>query len=294
LSSVTFDFTNEVFVNQNGNSLGVQVSNSFGKAQYINGLYGWIRIVISVTNGISKDDELWLYYGDSENTEGLGLWQTGESLYVWGIQLEEGDFASELTETSDSPIRDRSANRKNWATGLSSAGTTGSKIAMLKYNESSEFRKITAQAFLDRKLGRQFDCRNEVIVEPPSPMIELQYCPSFGAQSPSNPIYTNGTIVFNYSVLNDSSMEYWITNQLEVEISDGRKLYRTRPESQTWNGKFSISGFTSRGTGTETYTVTFRLKDYYGNTVPNSEASLFFYHRYADLPSPFDTLTSCT
>lgn len=183
-------------------------------------------------------------------------------------------------------------NRVNWALGLSDGGATGSKIAMLRYYDSSEFKKITAEAFLDRKVGRQFDCKNEVIVEPNPPKVVLQLCPQFA--NGLDVIYSNGTIVFNYSIENDANMEYWITDLLEVEINDGRKLYRYRPESHTWQGKFSISGFASGvGTSSRAYTVTFRLKDYYGKSISESESTVSFLHTFSEALSDYDTLNSC-
>jgi hypothetical protein len=77
---------------------------------------------------------------------------------------------------------------------------------------------------------------------------------------------------------------------MEVEVSDGRKFYRYRPEAAKWGGKFSISGFTSMGTGDKAYTVTFRLLNYYGKTVKDSESFVTFTHQYASLPSSLDSL----
>jgi hypothetical protein len=182
-------------------------------------------------------------------------------------------------------------NRQNWAMGLSAAGERGSRHALLQYTTDSAFRKITAEAFLDRQVGRQFDCKNELVVEPSPPKVSLTYCNSFDL---NEIVYTNGTIVFNYSIVNEENMEYWIADLLEVELSDGSKFYRYRPESSNWSGKFSISGFTSDGSEPKPYTVTFRLKNYYGKTIENSEASVSFIHKFVDISAPFDTINSCT
>ena len=94
-------------------------------------------------------------------------------------------------------------------------------------------------------------------------------------------------------------MEYWITDQMEVEVSDGRKLYRYRPENNKWKnntayGQFAISGFTSAGDGVKSYIVTFRLLNYYGKVIPESEISIPFAHKYASLPSATNSLENCT
>jgi hypothetical protein len=82
---------------------------------------------------------------------------------------------------------------------------------------------------------------------------------------------------------------------MEVEVSDGRKLYRYRPESDRWLGsngfnQFVISGFTSDGSDKKTYTVTFRLLNYYKKVIPGSETSVTFVHQYAGLPVSSDTI----
>jgi hypothetical protein len=71
-------------------------------------------------------------------------------------------------------------------------------------------------------------------------------------------------------------------------------LYRYRPESHTWQGKFSISGFASGvGTSSRAYTVTFRLKDYYGKSISESESTVSFLHTFSEALSAYDTLDSC-
>jgi len=188
------------------------------------------------------------------------------------------------------------ANRQNWAASLTAAG---SRNALLKYSTSSEFRKITAEAFLDRKVGLQFDCKNEEIVEPYIPQVKLTYCLDFV----NSTVYSNGTIIFNYTILNSENMNYWITDRMEVEVSDGRKLYRYRPEAAKWKqtvsphgefGQFKISGFTSEGIAAKQYTVTFRLLNYYGKVISGSELSVSFSHQYAGLSAETNSLTTCT
>lgn len=184
------------------------------------------------------------------------------------------------------------ASRQNWAASLTAAG---SRHALLNYSTSSEFRKITAEAFFDQKVGLQFDCKNELIIEPPTPRVRLTYCLDF----PSSTVYSNGTVIFNYSIENAPNMEYWITDQMEVEVSDGRKLYRYRPENNKWKnntayGQFAISGFTSEGDGVKQYIVTFRLLNYYGKVIPESQISIPFAHKYASLPSATNSLENCT
>ncbi|NBR25186.1 MAG: hypothetical protein EBU08_15705, partial [Micrococcales bacterium] len=184
------------------------------------------------------------------------------------------------------------ANRQNWARSLTAAG---SRHALLNYSTSSEFRKITAEAFLNRKVGLQFDCKNELIIQPLIPQVKLTYCADFV----NSTVYSNGTIIFNYTIVNSNNMEYWITDQMEVEVSDGRKLYRYRPEAMKWKsgtnyGQFKISGFTSDGTAGKAYTVTFRMLNYYGKVIPGSEISIAFTHKYASLPSATNSLTDCT
>jgi hypothetical protein len=181
------------------------------------------------------------------------------------------------------------ANRQNWARSLTAAG---SRHALLNYSTSSEFRKITAEAFLDRKVGLQFDCKNELIAEPSKPKIELYYSNTF--TNTTNGVLSNGSIIFNYGITGAENMDYYITDLMEVEVSDGRKLYRYRPEAIKWkNGnynQFIISGFTSEVTGLKAYTVTFKLLNYYGKTVTGSEASVAFTHRYVSLVNPTNSL----
>jgi len=152
---------------------------------------------------------------------------------------------------------------------------------------------------LDRKVGLQFDCKNEEIVEPYIPQVQLTYCLDFV----NSIVYSNGTIIFNYTILNSENMNYWITDRMEVEVSDGRKLYRYRPEAAKWKqtvsphgefGQFKISGFTSEGIAAKQYTVTFRLLNYYGKVISGSELSVSFSHQYAGLSAETNSLTTCT
>ena len=182
------------------------------------------------------------------------------------------------------------ANRQNWARSLTAAG---SRHALLNYSTSSEFRKITAEAFLDRKVGLQFDCKNELIDEPSKPKVELYYSNTFA--DTTNGVLSNGSIIFNYGITGAEYMDYYITDLMEVEVSDGRKLYRYRPEATKWKSgnynQFKISGFTSEVTGLKAYTVTFKLLNYYGKTVIGSEASVAFTHQYVSgLPAPTNSL----
>ena len=292
---VVYDFDNDEFVDRTtGTGIGTTVVFSDGYATRETARNGWTRIIITITNGVTSGDILWLYYGNSgEAVDNFAYWPISKGMLIWGIQFEEGTSANPPTVSFDAPVNNSAQNRRNWATGLSAAGANGSRIAMLSYDLSSEFRKITAEAFFDRELGRQFDCKNEIIVVPAAPKVKLQVCDSFNS-SVDEVVYTNGNIIFNYSIENETNMEYWIADRLEVEISDGRKFFRYRPEATFWNGKFFVSGFGSVGSEPKFYTATFRLKNYYGKVIPESEVTVSFNHKFVEVPFSFDTISSCS
>lgn len=177
------------------------------------------------------------------------------------------------------------ANRQNWAIGLSAEG---SRHAILQYNTSSEFRKITADAFFDMKAGRQFDCKDEYVTEPNYPKVSLSYSDEFSNSSFEDPIYSNGSIVFNFTTENAQNMEYWTTDLLEFEVSDGRGEYFYRPDNMTSK---VISGFVSDGTDAKQYTVTVRLLDFYGKPIPDSENSVTFWFKYLSTAGTYDSLS---
>lgn len=186
-------------------------------------------------------------------------------------------------------------NRLYWASDFAARGITASKIATFSYYTDSEFRKITAEAFFDRKLGRQFDCKNEIVNEPSAPKCSIVYTPSFV----DDIVFSNGTIVFNYQIVNPQNMDYWIANLMEIEVSDGRKFYRYGPENPRWAinnqygeyGQFAISGFVSEGSNEKQYSVSFRLLDYYRKPIAGSETTLSFRHKYG-LPTQVTTIYS--
>lgn len=176
------------------------------------------------------------------------------------------------------------ANRQNWAIGLSAEG---SRHAILQYNTSSEFRKITADAFFDMKAGRQFDCKDEYVTEPDYPKVSLSYSDEFSNSSFDDPIYSNGSIIFHFTTENGENMEYWTTDLLEFTVSDGRGEYFYRPDNITSK---TISGFVSDGTDSKQYTVTVRLLDFYGKSIPNSENSVTFWFKYLSTAGAYDSL----
>lgn len=177
------------------------------------------------------------------------------------------------------------ANRQNWAIGLSAEGN---RHAILQYNTSSEFRKITADAFFDMKAGRQFDCKDEYVTEPAYPKVSLSYSDEFSNSSFEDPIYSNGSIIFHFTTENAQNMEYWTTDLLEFEVSDGRGEYFYRPDNMTSK---VISGFVSNGTDAKQYTVTVRLLDFYGKPIPDSENSVTFWFKYLSTAGTYDSLS---
>jgi hypothetical protein len=176
------------------------------------------------------------------------------------------------------------ANRQNWAIGLSAQG---SRHAILQYNTSSEFRKISADAFFDMKAGRQFDCKDEYVIEPEYPKVLLDYSDVFSNSSFEDPIYSNGNIIFHFTTENAENLEYWTTDMLEIVVNDGRGEYLYRPDNLTSK---TISGFVSDGVDAKQYTVTVRLLDFYGKEIPNSENSVSFWFKYLNTAGAYDTL----
>jgi hypothetical protein len=59
--------------------------------------------------------------------------------------------------------------------GASGTSAVNKKYALLKYNELSAFRKITARSFFNMPIGNEFDCRTEDRVRYAKPIVSLIY-----------------------------------------------------------------------------------------------------------------------
>jgi hypothetical protein len=79
--------------------------------------------------------------------------------------------------------------------GASGTSAVNKKYALLKYNELSAFRKITARAFFNMPIGNEFDCRTEDRIRYAKPIVSLIY--------PLNTqrVFTPGRCEFNAGIL---------------------------------------------------------------------------------------------
>lgn len=106
----------------------------------------------------------------------------------------------------------RCRNGKNSFDFNSNIGT------LLKYDENSEFRKITMRAFFNMPSGQAFDCREETIAAVALPQFVVQ-SPIEGStyKETSNP---NRPLVVKYSITNQENIGYYKIKQVNIYIDN--------------------------------------------------------------------------
>ena len=90
------------------------------------------------------------------------------------------------------------------------------KYALLRYDENSEFRKLTARAFFTMPTGRQFDCRDESFVSPALPQFSM-VSPTSGS-TVNNPALPEGTLPSDYDFYRTLLVRFSVTNEGNLSL----------------------------------------------------------------------------
>jgi len=200
--------------------------------------------------GFQNADPFWIVY-EHPNKRVAGQVHVAR---FWAGQ--EGD-ASAWHEWSAAVSEDRRTEIASALAALGSAesgGVTGCcrgsyytdpydhAYTLLKYDENSEFRKITTRAFLTMKTGRgDFDCRREEIASPLTPSFQVIY-PLSGsiAKNPVVPAEASPAdydffknIVVNFNILNGDNLTLSEFNAVKIRATlDNRKVVETNINSR--------------------------------------------------------------
>lgn len=150
--------------------------------------------------------------------------------------------------------------------------------ALLKYNENSEFRKITMGAFFKMPVGNSFDCREENIVGVALPQIEILN-PLSGqeikeTENPSRPL------TIRFKILNQENLGHYNIVQANVYIDN--RLRSTISVNMT---EFTIDGIEDGRR-----TLKMEMIDYNGNLVAGTQKIVIFGYQYIE-PERSDDFT---
>lgn len=140
---------------------------------------------------------------------------------------------------------------------------------LLKYDENSEFRKITLRAFFNMPEGQQFDCRAEELTN-----IAL---PKFSITSPRNGQTIrqsddpNRTLTVKYSLLNEQNAQYYKIRQINVFLDN-------RLRSTT---SINVKELVLAGISDGRHTLKMEMLDDDGKLVAGTQAIVLFGYEYA-------------
>lgn len=139
--------------------------------------------------------------------------------------------------------------------------------ATLRYDNISEFRKITARSFFEMPVGVPFDCRAEKIEDPSVPKLtikvgSLNLDPTAGAT-----LMSNGTINYTVSIANDRNLAFYNASTIRFSVQKGSVA-----DDSVTPVSFPLCQLTAqiRGFSSGQYTITASLYDLNGNIINNS------------------------
>ena len=185
---------------------------------------------VSGLSGFQNADPFWIIYRHPNRK----VTRDPHIAKIWNTQLSDFENWSEWTFARDP---DGQARMDEWVASL--AGTTapdGSqddccggccrgqlytepydfKYALLRYDENSEFRKITARAFFTMPTGQEFDCRDEAFASPALPQFSM-ISPISGA-TVNNPPLPEGTLRSDYDFYRTVSVRFNVTDEGNLSL----------------------------------------------------------------------------
>jgi hypothetical protein len=140
---------------------------------------------------------------------------------------------------------------------------------LLKYDESSEFRKITMRAFFNMPAGDAFDCRDETMSFVALPQFILIE-PVNGAQIRTyNP---NRPLTVRYRILNQENLGYYKIAQVNLYIDNSLR------STVSINAREIAISNVRDGRRT----LKMEMIDFEGNNVPGTQVVAIFGYQYAE------------
>ena len=199
----------DLYIRGQGNGLAVTGNPISNDIPFVEATSG-----ILYENDFPNADPFWIVYPHANKTVSSGY----HIAKIWNTQLE--DFANANGGWQEWSYRkeNREEDIAIWIADLQSTITPTAPLytepydfryALLEYDETSEFRKITARAFFDMPQGQEFDCRSESIVNPTLPIFKVTY-----------PV--SGSIANNLSIANSLTIP-----------SDGPSIVSTIPSENS-------------------------------------------------------------
>lgn len=150
--------------------------------------------------------------------------------------------------------------------------------ALLKYDESSEFRKITMRAFFNMPAGEAFDCREErvsFVALPQFLMIQPTSGQEIKTEDPNRPL------TIQYRIANAENLGYYKVAQVNIYIDN-----RLRSTVSINAREVSLANIENGRR-----TLKMEMVDFEGNNVPGTQTVVIFGYRYEGSES-FQTMQS--
>jgi len=178
-------------------------------------------------NDFPNADPFWIVYPHANKTVSSGY----HIAKIWNTQLE--DFANANGGWQEWSYRkeNREEDIAIWIADLQSTITPTAPLytepddfryALLEYDETSEFRKITARAFFDMPQGQEFDCRSESIVNPALPTFSV-ISPISGSIA-NNPTVPVGTITEDLPFFRTLTVSFDVSNEANLSIFNAKTI----------------------------------------------------------------------
>jgi hypothetical protein len=202
--------------------IGNPISNNIPFGATSDGLLG--------LTGFQNADPFWIIY-EHPNRK---VSRENHIAKIWNTQLSDFQNWGEWSFKRDS---DGQVRMDEWVATL--AGTTASdgtenaccgsccrgelyrepydfKYALLRYDENSEFRKLTARSFFTMKTGQEFDCREESFVSPALPQFSM-ISPISGA-TVNNPTVPSGTAPVDYGFFRNLTVRFDVSDEANLSL----------------------------------------------------------------------------
>ena len=138
---------------------------------------------------------------------------------------------------------------------------------LLKYDESSEFRKITMRAFFNMPAGEAFDCREETVRSVALPQftsVEPANGQSFKTEDPNRPL------TVRYRIQNQENLGYYKVAQVNIYIDN-----RLRSTVSINTQEVRLTGIADGRR-----TMKMEMVDFEGNNVPGTQTVSIFGYQY--------------
>jgi hypothetical protein len=139
---------------------------------------------------------------------------------------------------------------------------------LLKYDENSEFRKITMRAFFNMPAGEAFDCREEKVSFVALPQF-LVIQPTSGQAIKTED--QNRPLTIQYRILNQENLGYYKVAQVNIYIDN-----RLRSTVSINSRDVRLANIADGRR-----TLKMEMVDFEGNNVPGTQTVVIFGYQYS-------------